>query len=225
MTLRGDGVALGAGWLAMGRGWVASLGGSTVVRAASAEQSAVPLPSLLRGAACWCSRSRRCCTTCSVAFDGLARRRAPRARDRRSLAREAELRALRAQIDPHFLFNSLNSISALIGSDPQAARRMCLLLAEFLRKSLALGARQAIALGRGAGPRPRASWPSSRCASASACGVESEVDRGRAEPAVPPLLLQPLVENAVRHGIAQLLEGGTCASRRSATSAASAASR
>ena len=55
------------------------------------------------------------------------------------LAREAELRSLRAQIDPHFLFNSLHSISALTTADPPAARRMCVLLAEFLRDSLALG--------------------------------------------------------------------------------------
>src|SRR5438046_1446429 len=40
-------------------------------------------------------------------------------------AREAELRALRAQLNPHFLFNSLNSINALVGSDPEGARRMC----------------------------------------------------------------------------------------------------
>src|SRR6187399_704071 len=62
------------------------------------------------------------------------------------LAREAELRALRAQLDPHFLFNSLQSISALTALDPAAARRMCLLLADFLRETLALGARRRIAL-------------------------------------------------------------------------------
>ena len=62
------------------------------------------------------------------------------------LAREAELRALRAQIDPHFLFNSLQSISALTTADPPAARRMCLLLADFLRDTLALGARDRIPL-------------------------------------------------------------------------------
>ena len=52
------------------------------------------------------------------------------------LTRDAELRALRAQIDPHFLYNSLNSISALTGTDPAAARQMCLLLADFLRTTL-----------------------------------------------------------------------------------------
>src|SRR5438067_250786 len=62
------------------------------------------------------------------------------------LAREAELRALRAQIDPHFLFNSLQSISALTTADPAAARRMCLLLADFLRETLAVGARDRIPL-------------------------------------------------------------------------------
>ena len=54
-------------------------------------------------------------------------------------ARDAELRSLRAQLDPHFLFNCLHSISALTTADPPAARRMCLLLAEFLRETLALG--------------------------------------------------------------------------------------
>ncbi|HEX6465087.1 MAG TPA: histidine kinase, partial [Vicinamibacterales bacterium] len=63
------------------------------------------------------------------------------------LAREAELRALRAQIDPHFLFNSLQSISALTTVDAAKARRMCLLLADFLRDTLALGSRERIGLG------------------------------------------------------------------------------
>src|SRR3989442_11676468 len=61
--------------------------------------------------------------------------------------REAELRALRAQLNPHFLFNSLNSINALVGADPEAARRMCERLGDFLRRTLALGARDAVTLG------------------------------------------------------------------------------
>src|SRR5262249_33238520 len=63
------------------------------------------------------------------------------------LAREAELRALRAQVDPHFLFNCLNSIGTLTEEDPAGARRMCLNLAGFLRRSLALGQRGHILLG------------------------------------------------------------------------------
>src|SRR5882724_8448254 len=69
-----------------------------------------------------------------------------RAMDLKLLAREAELRALRAQIDPHFLFNSLNSISSLAGSDAGAARRMCVLLADFLRTSLRLGKHDVVRL-------------------------------------------------------------------------------
>lgn len=58
-----------------------------------------------------------------------------------TLAREAELRALKAQINPHFLFNSLNSISALTSTNPSRARDMCVQLGDFLRRTLALGGR------------------------------------------------------------------------------------
>jgi LytS/YehU family sensor histidine kinase len=126
----------------------------------------------------------------------------------RVLAREAELRALRAQIDPHFLFNSLNSISALTAEDPDAARRMCLLLSGFLRKSLALGARERITLGE------ELSLVADYLAIekvrfGARLSVEQDIEAGCADLVVPPLLMQPLVENAVRHGVAHLLEGGT----------------
>src|SRR5262249_37567869 len=62
------------------------------------------------------------------------------------LARDAEFRALKAQVNPHFLFNSLNSISALTTIDPQKARDMCILLAEFLRMTLRLGEKSSIPL-------------------------------------------------------------------------------
>ena len=64
------------------------------------------------------------------------------------LAREAELKALKAQVNPHFLFNSLNSISALTSSDPGKAREMCILLGDFLRRTLGLGEKSAIPLKR-----------------------------------------------------------------------------
>jgi hypothetical protein len=80
-----------------------------------------------------------------IAFD--ASKDAERANVELSLlAREAELKALRAQIDPHFIFNSLHSISSLTATDPAAARRMCLLLADFLRETLRLGSSQQIPL-------------------------------------------------------------------------------
>jgi len=69
-----------------------------------------------------------------------------RAAEARTLAREAELQALRAQIDPHFLFNSLHSIAALATVDGARAREMCVRLAGFLRGSLALAGRESIPL-------------------------------------------------------------------------------
>src|SRR5439155_25649083 len=63
------------------------------------------------------------------------------------LAREAQLRALKAQVNPHFLFNSLNSISALTAADAGRAREMCIQLADFLRTSLRLGERTSIPFG------------------------------------------------------------------------------
>lgn len=123
------------------------------------------------------------------------------------LTREAELRSLRAQLDPHFLFNSLNSVAALIGNDTAAARQMCFLMAQFFRKSLSLGREPSIPLSEEIslvetflaieqvrfGERLRAKFD-----------VADDVRTV----CVPPLVLQPLVENAVHHGVAHLLEGG-----------------
>lgn len=130
-------------------------------------------------------------------------------------AREAELRSLRAQIDPHFLFNSLHSISALTTIDPQAARRMTVLLGQFLRESLAVGSQPHITLAQEL--RLVAQYLEIEQVRFGA-RLESDVDAGGADAAlVPPLLLQPVVENAVTHGIAHTLNGGTLRIAASAT--------
>jgi hypothetical protein len=123
------------------------------------------------------------------------------------LTREAELRALRAQVDPHFLFNSLNSISALTGSDPAGARRMCLLLADFLRSTLDVSARGRISLGEELALAERF-LDIEQVRFGSRLQVERRIDETAASCRVPALILQPLVENAVTHGIATLVEGG-----------------
>ncbi len=123
-------------------------------------------------------------------------------------ARDAELRALKAQINPHFLFNSLNSIAALAVKDPPQARQMCILLSDFLRRTLGMGEKQSI------------SWEEEiqlvgayldieRIRFGPRLHVEMQIDGACGECQVPPLLLQPLVENAVKHGIATMVEGGT----------------
>lgn len=192
------------GWLALGLGWSGLL--AALPRFATAPQR-------LRGAAALFFAFGALLYALAlllhhllVAFER-SRAAERRALEAQVLAGEAELRALKAQLDPHFLFNSLNSVSALTGSDPNAARRMCLLLAGFFRKSLKLGGTREIAFGEELylaetylaieevrfGERLR---------------VATEIGEDTLALAVPPLVLQPLVENAVHHGVAHLLEGG-----------------
>jgi LytS/YehU family sensor histidine kinase len=131
-----------------------------------------------------------------------------RALEQTLLTRDAELKALRAQIDPHFLFNSLHSISALTASDPAAARRMCLLLADFLRDTLRLASNRSISLGEEFALADRY-LEIERVRLGSRLNVERKTDPEVAACLVPPLLLQPLVENAIVHGIGGLVDGGT----------------
>jgi two-component system, LytTR family, sensor histidine kinase AlgZ len=124
------------------------------------------------------------------------------------LAQDAELRALRAQIDPHFLFNSLNSISALTTSDPVKARTMVILLAEFFRNSLDLGTKNRIPLTEELSLINKF-LTIEQIRFGSRLQAQQDIEQQTLECRIPPLLLQPLIENAVRHGISQLLEGGT----------------
>ncbi len=132
--------------------------------------------------------------------------------------REAELRALRAQIDPHFLFNSLNSINALIGADPEAARRMCERLGDFMRHTLRLGARHLVPLRDELALIDRY-LDIEQVRFGDRLHVAREIDPEAGVCLVPPLLLQPLVENAIKHGVAQRIEGGTIALRVARTAA------
>jgi LytS/YehU family sensor histidine kinase len=123
------------------------------------------------------------------------------------LAREAELKALKAQVNPHFLFNSLNSISALTSSDPAKAREMCILLGDFLRRTLGLGEKSAIPLEEEMS-LIHAFLAVEKTRYGARLHMEENVAREALAVDVPPLLLQPLVENAIAHGIANLVEGG-----------------
>ena len=124
------------------------------------------------------------------------------------LAREAELKALKAQVNPHFLFNSLNSISALTSVNPGKARDMCVLLADFLRMTLGLGEKTSIPLAE-----ELSLLRSYLAIEKVRFGARLKMDEDVADDSkpclVPPLLLQPLIENAVTHGIAHLPDGGS----------------
>jgi hypothetical protein len=131
-----------------------------------------------------------------------------RALESQVTAREAELRALRAQLNPHFLFNSLNSINALVGGDPEKARAMCEGLGDFLRRTLQLGARESVTLGEELALVSRY-LEIEQVRFGDRLKVERTIDPAALECMLPPLLLQPLVENAVKHGVAGRIEGGT----------------
>jgi LytS/YehU family sensor histidine kinase len=123
------------------------------------------------------------------------------------LARDAELRALRAQINPHFLFNSLNSISALTSIDGARAREMCLLLADFLRLTLGMGEKTVIPFSEELDLLDKF-MAIEKVRFGARLRMEEKIDDQAKRCIIPALLLQPLLENAVSHGIASMEDGG-----------------
>jgi two-component system, LytTR family, sensor histidine kinase AlgZ len=122
-------------------------------------------------------------------------------------ARDAELKALKAQINPHFLFNSLNSISALTSIDPSRARDMCVLLGDFLRLTLGLGEKTSVRFAEELDLLQKY-MAIEKVRFGERLRMHEEIQEESKVCLLPPLLLQPLVENAVKHGIAGLPEGG-----------------
>ena len=123
------------------------------------------------------------------------------------LVAEARLRALQAQIEPHFLYNTLANVVSLIDSQPAKARRMLERFIDYLRASLAASRAEHATLGGeldlagayldvlGVRMEERLRWR-----------IELHPDAGAL--AMAPMLLQPLVENAIMHGIEPKLDGG-----------------
>ena len=136
-----------------------------------------------------------------------AREAQERALEAQVLARDAELKALRAQVNPHFLFNCLHSISALTSVDSTKAREMCILLADFLRTTLRLGRLESITLEEELA-LVRGYLAIEKVRFGTRVQLQERINKETLSVQLPPLLLQPLVENAIRHGIANLPEGG-----------------
>ncbi|MEO0556602.1 MAG: histidine kinase [Bacteroidota bacterium] len=120
----------------------------------------------------------------------------------------AELRALRAQINPHFLFNALNTIAALVRVRPEAAERVTETLADLFRYSLAASDRPTVTLAEEI-DSARLYLDIEQARYGEDLTVEIDVPDELAGTPVPSLVLQPLVENAVKHGVRQRDGRGT----------------
>ena len=121
---------------------------------------------------------------------------------------QAELDTLRLQLNPHFLFNALNSAMALVSSSPAAAERMISELSDFLRLVLSGSSEQEVTLDRELSLLHRYIGIQ-RVRFQDKLVVNFDVDRNVGGALVPSLLLQPLVENAIRHGVGPRASGGT----------------
>jgi signal transduction histidine kinase len=136
---------------------------------------------------------------------------ASRERDRLEVRlAHAELEGLKHQLQPHFLFNALNAISALIPSDPRAAQRTVHGLGELLRLSLAQAGEQEVRLERELELLGHY-VAIQRLRFQDRLTVRVDAAAGVRRAFVPNLLLQPLVENAIRHGIGPRAAGGAIA--------------
>jgi signal transduction histidine kinase len=153
----------------------------------------------------------------AVAAAGLERERLRVERIERA-ATLANLRALQAQIEPHFLFNTLANVASLVDPDPAKAKHMLESFIRFLRASLAATRMETTTLGAEA-ELIAAYLDVLRVRMGARLAYTIEVPPELASFALPPMLLQPLVENAIRHGLEPKVEGGELAFRARADDA------
>lgn len=192
-------------------GAVASLSWTALCTGWNALWAAIPMTAALQAAIF--GLGVMLYTLCAVAHYLALEFDKARAAERRGLeaallAQDAELRLLRTQIDPHFLFNSLNSISALTSIDPARARDMTLRLADFFRHSLGLEANRKVTLEAEA-TLVLHFIAIEQVRFGARLTLVQDIDAAALACLLPPMMLQPLVENAVKHGIAHLIGGGT----------------
>jgi sensor histidine kinase YesM len=117
-----------------------------------------------------------------------------------SLVKETELKMLRSQINPHFLFNSLNSISSLTITDPEKAREMVIKLSEFMRYTLSKKDEQSVTL-RSELENLRLYLEIEKVRFGNRLLTEENIEEKCLDIKMPVMILQPLYENAIKHGV------------------------
>ncbi|ANS84566.1 Histidine kinase [Vibrio scophthalmi] len=125
---------------------------------------------------------------------------------KQSLLAQAEIKLLHAQVNPHFLFNALNTISAVVRRDPSKARELIQHLSQFFRSNLKQNI-EAVTL-KDELAHVNAYLTIEKARFTDRLEVEIEIDSSLLQRKLPTFTLQPLVENAIKHGISNLLEGG-----------------
>jgi hypothetical protein len=123
---------------------------------------------------------------------------------------EIELKNLRAQLNPHFLFNSLNSIRALVGLDPEQAKSAITKLSVLLRHSINLGKMKVIVV-KDELELVQNYLELEQIRFEERLSVTYNIDQNTLACEIPPLMLQTIVENSIKHGISKSIDGGSIA--------------
>jgi len=116
------------------------------------------------------------------------------------LAKEIEIKMLQAQINPHFLFNSLNTILSLIRIDPMRARKLLISLSHFIRQNLTVTTESLTSIEQELN-HVKAYLDIEETRFANKLKIIYEIEEAALLQRIPPLTLQPIVENAIKHGI------------------------
>lgn len=124
-----------------------------------------------------------------------------------ALVKELELQTIKAHVNPHFIFNSLNSIRALVDENPQRARKAVTELSNILRSSMQVEKVETVPLEKELNiVKDYLALENMRFE--DRLRVEYEIDEDTLSQPVPPMMLQTLVENAIKHGISKQISGG-----------------
>ncbi len=124
-----------------------------------------------------------------------------------STVKELELKTIKSHINPHFIFNSLNSIRALVDENPTRARRAITELSNILRSSMQAEKAETVTL-QSELDIVKDYLALEQMRFEERLKVEMDIDKDTLEQPVPPMMLQTLVENSIKHGISKLINGG-----------------
>jgi two-component system, LytTR family, sensor kinase len=124
-----------------------------------------------------------------------------------STVKELELKTIKSHINPHFIFNSLNSIRALVDENPERARRAITELSNILRSSMQAEKSETVSLEKEL-DIVKDYLALEHMRFEERLQVEMNIDKDTLSQPVPPMMLQTLVENSIKHGISKLINGG-----------------